>query len=289
MKIDPDDFRAKAGQKVNLHRWPTQVKPVYRSKEHYQELLATHIEELSALQALLYASNSHSVLVVLQAMDAAGKDGIIKHVMSGLNPQGCEVHSFKHPSAEELEHDFLWRAACRLPGRGRIGIFNRSYYEEVLIVRVHPQILRSEGVPEKPRRAQDIWKERYRSIVNWEDHLSRNGTRILKFFLHISKEEQRKRFLARIDEPDKNWKFSMADIEERKYWPQYMKAYQDCLGSTSTHQAPWYIVPADDKPNARLIISEAILRMLRSLRMSYPKADAERLRELRKIRTLLAK
>jgi len=221
-------------------------------------------------------------------MDAAGKDGSIRHVMSGVNPQGCEVFSFKQPSAEELEHDFLWRSTCRLPERGRIGIFNRSYYEEVLVVRVHPEILRNQGLPEELRDEKAIWKERYRSIADLEDHLHRNGTRIVKIFLHLSKNEQRKRFLERIDEPDKNWKFSLADIHERKYWKQYRKAYEDCLHATSTHHAPWYVVPADDKENARLIVSRIVLDALEGLKMAYPKTTAKRSRELQTIRKQLS-
>jgi len=228
------------------------------------------------------------VLLIFQAMDAAGKDGVIKHVMSGVNPQGCQVFSFKHPSAAELEHDFLWRTTQCLPERGRIGIFNRSYYEEVLIVRVHPELLRSEGLPDELFNEKTVWEERYRSIVDLENHLYRNGTRIIKFFLHLSKEEQRKRFLQRIDDPDKNWKFSLADIEERKFWKHYMKAYEECLSATSTRSAPWYVVPADDKENARLIVSQIILDTFKALKMSYPKADSKRRQELQSIRTLLA-
>ena len=206
-------------------------------------------------------------------MDAAGKDGAIRHVMSGVNPQGCQVFSFKHPSAEELEHDFLWRTTRDLPERGRIGIFNRSYYEEVLIVRVHPGDSRSESIAARVgRRDKPIWRDRYRSIVDLENHLHRNGTRIIKFFLHLSKEEQRKRFLERIDEPDKNWKFSLADIEERKFWNQYMKAYGECLTATSTANAPWYVVPADDKENARLIVSQIILDRFEGSKDGIPKA-----------------
>jgi PPK2 family polyphosphate:nucleotide phosphotransferase len=229
------------------------------------------------------------VLLIFQAMDAAGKDGAIKHVMSGVNPQGCQVFSFKHPSATELEHDFLWRTSQCLPERGRIGIFNRSYYEEVLIVRVHPEILRGQGLPDGLVKEKTIWKERYRSIIDLENHLHRNGTRIIKFFLHLSEEEQRMRFLARIDEPDKNWKFSQADIEERKFWKQYMQAYEACLSATSTQIAPWYVVPADDKENARLIISRTILDTLRSLKMRYPETDDKRRQELLSIREQLMK
>jgi PPK2 family polyphosphate:nucleotide phosphotransferase len=217
-------------------------------------------------------------------MDAAGKDGAIRHVMSGVNPQGCEVFSFKQPSSEELKHDFLWRTTCRLPERGRIGIFNRSYYEEVLITRVHPEILRGQGLPDALLDEKTIWKERYRSLVDLEEHLYRNGTRIVKVFLHLSKDEQRKRFLERIDDPDKNWKFSAADIHERKYWKHYMKAYEDCLSATSTHDAPWYIVPADDKENARVIVSQIVLDALGKLKMAYPKTTAKRLQELKSVR-----
>src|SRR3984885_14789765 len=211
MKINPKDFRVREGADVDLDRWPTQVEKVYESKKHYREMLEGHVGRLSAQQQLLYASDRHAVLVILQAMDAAGKDGVIKHVMSGVNPQGCQVFSFKHPSAIELQHDFLWRTTRDLPERGQIGIFNRSYYEEVLVVRVHPEILRSEGLPDALLDEKTVWHNRYRSIVNLERHLHENGTRIIKFFLHLSKDEQRKRFLQRIDEPEKNWKFSLAD------------------------------------------------------------------------------
>jgi len=225
--------------------------------------------------------------LIFQGMDAAGKDGAIKHVMSGVNPQGCEVFSFKQPSAEELEHDFLWRSTRRLPERGRIGIFNRSYYEEVLIVRVHPEILRGQGLPDELLDEKTIWEERYRSIVDLEEHLHRNGTRIIKVFLHLSKDEQRKRFLERIDEPDKSWKFSISDIHERKYWKHYMKAYEACLSATSTHHAPWHVVPADDKENARLIVSQIVLNALNELKLAYPKTTAKRRQELKSIRKLL--
>jgi PPK2 family polyphosphate:nucleotide phosphotransferase len=288
MKIDPAKFRVGQGGKVDLKKWPTRVKACYRSKEHYQELLGEHVAELSELQDSLYADDRYALLLIFQAMDAAGKDGAIKHVMSGINPQGCQVYSFKHPSAEELDHDFLWRTTRNLPERGRIGIFNRSYYEEVLIVRVHPSILESQRIPGGASDG-DVWEKRYDSIRGLERHLHRNGTRILKFFLHLSKEEQRKRFLARIDEPEKNWKFSLADIEERSYWKQYMRAYEACLGATSTRHAPWHVVPADDKPNARLIISSILLDAMRRMKMSYPKPGAKRRGELLKIRKLLAK
>jgi PPK2 family polyphosphate:nucleotide phosphotransferase len=289
MKIKAKDFRVPEGAKITLKKWPTLVKPVYKSKEQYQELLQEHVEELSSLQRLHYASNRYAVLLIFQAMDAAGKDGAIRHVMSGVNPQGCQVFSFKYPSATELEHDFLWRTTRDLPERGRIGIFNRSYYEEVLIVRVHPEILRSQGLPDEVVDAKTIWQERYRSIVNLENHLHRNGTRIIKFFLHLSEEEQRKRFLDRIDDPDKNWKFSEADIAERKFWKQYMQAYEACLSATSTEVAPWYIVPADDKENTRLIVSQIILDTFKALKMRYPESNATRRRELLAIRKQLAK
>ena len=287
MKINSKDFRARPGTKVKLKEWPTRVKPFCKSKKRYQKLLEEHVEELSSLQRLHYASNRYALLLIFQAMDAAGKDGAIRHVMFGVNPQGCEVFSFKQPSAEELEHDFLWRTTRHLPERGRIGIFNRSYYEEVLVVRVHPEILRAQGLPDELIAAQAIWQERYRSIVDLEEHLHRNGTRIVKLFLHLSKDEQRKRFLERIDEPEKNWKFSLADVQERKYWKHYMKAYEECLNATSTNHAPWHVVPADGKENARLVVSQIVLDALRELKMTYPKTTAKRRRELKSIRKRL--
>jgi PPK2 family polyphosphate:nucleotide phosphotransferase len=289
MEIHTKDFRVPAGADVNLKQWQTKVEPQYKSKEQYKTLLEDHVERLSSQQQLLYANNRHAILLIFQAMDAAGKDGAIRHVMSGVNPQGCQVFSFKHPSAAELEHDFLWRTTRDLPGRSKIGIFNRSYYEEVLIVRVHPEILHSEAIPDAPHHDKKIWKARYRSIVDLEQHLHENGTRVVKFFLHLSKDEQQKRFLARIDDLEKNWKFSSADIEERKYWEDYMKAYGECLSATSTSNAPWYIVPADDKENARLIVSQVVLDTLEDLKMAYPKASASRRKELLSIRKRLLK
>jgi PPK2 family polyphosphate:nucleotide phosphotransferase len=289
MKIDIKDFRVPQGKKVELDKWPTQVKPVYKSKKEYKALLEKQVEELSAQQRIHYASNQYAVLLIFQAMDAAGKDGAIRHVMSGVNPQGCQVFSFKHPSAMELEHDFLWRTTQALPERGRIGIFNRSYYEEVLIVRVHPDILQAQNIPDRLLNEQTFWQDRYRSIVDIEEHLHRNGTRIIKFFLHLSEEEQRKRFLDRIDDPDKNWKFSDADMTERKFWKQYMQAYEECMSATSTSNSPWYVVPADDKENARLIISEIVLDTFKSLKLAYPKVSAEHKRELQSIRKQLVK
>ena len=288
MKISSKDFRV-TGKTVNLSKWLTIVKPFCKSKKQYQEVLAEHIEKLSSLQQLHYASNRYALLLIFQGIDSAGKDGAIRHVMSGVNPQGCQVFSFKQPSAEELEHDFLWRTTRCLPERGRIGIFNRSYYEEVLVVRVHPEILRNQGLSEELRDEKTIWEERYRSIVDLENHLYRNGTRILKFFLNLSKDEQRKRFLERIDESDKNWKFSLADIHERKYWKQYMKAFEASLNATSTRHAPWYVVPADDKENARLIVSQIVLDALNDLKMAYPKTTPKRRLELKSIRKLLTK
>ena len=289
MKINVKDFQVPEGEKVNLKKSPTLVEPVYKSKKKYHKFLEEHVEELSSLQRLHYASNRYALLLIFQAMDAAGKDGAIRHVMSGVNPQGCQVFSFIHPSATELDHDFLWRTSQCLPERGRIGIFNRSYYEEVLIVRVHPEILRSQGLPDELLDKKTVWKERYRSIVDLENHLYRNGTRIIKFFLHLSEEEQRKRFLDRIDEPEKNWKFSLADIDERKFWNQYMRAYEACLSATSTKNAPWYVVPADDKKNTRLIISRIILDTFKALKMSYPETSSKRQQELLSIRKQLEK
>jgi PPK2 family polyphosphate:nucleotide phosphotransferase len=289
MPIHSSDFRVRPGENVKLGEWPTIVKPFCRTKPRYQKLLGEYVEELSSLQRLQYASNRYALLLIFQGMDAAGKDGAIRHVMSGIDPQGCEVFSFKQPSAEELKHDFLWRTTCRLPERGRIGIFNRSYYEEVLIVRVHPEILRAQGIPEELLEDNTFWEDRYRSIVDLEQHLHCNGTRVIKFFLHLSKEEQRKRFLERIDEPEKNWKFSQSDIEERKLWNHYMKAYEACLSETSTKHGHWYIVPADDKENARLIVSRIILDALKELKMSYPEPTKARRKELLTIRKLLEK
>ena len=288
MKIDPKNFRVPGGKPIKLTKWATDIRPLYKSGKQYGELLTADVEELSALQRLLYASNGYSVLLIFQGMDAAGKDGAISHVLTGVNPQGCEVYSFKQPSAEELEHDFLWRTTCRLPARGRIGVFNRSYYEEVLVVRVHPELVRSEEIPDDLIGKNTVWKGRYRSIVDLETHLHRNGTRVLKFFLHLSKEEQRKRFLERIDEPDKNWKFSQADLAERKFWNQYMRAYEDCLSATSTKTAPWHVVPADDKYNARLIISRVVIDALQGLQLRYPKMTRARRAELRTLRKHLA-
>jgi PPK2 family polyphosphate:nucleotide phosphotransferase len=287
MNVRSTDFRVKEGDQVKLDKWPTAIEPIYESKKQYQKILANHVDQLSSLQQLLYASNRYALLLIFQAMDAAGKDGAIRHVMSGVNPQGCQVFSYRHPSATELQHDFLWRTTRDLPERGRIGIFNRSYYEEVLIVRVHPEILHSEGIGGGSLDEKTVWESRFRSIVDLEQHLHRNGTRIVKFYLHLSKDEQRKRFLQRIDEPHKNWKFSLADIEERKFWKRYMSAFEECLSATSTREAPWYVVPADDKENARLIVSQIILDTLNGLAMTYPEVSAQRQQELQSIRERL--
>ncbi len=289
MRIDTSNFLVKPGSKVRLTHRPTAVKPIYSSKDEYKALLEKHVKRLDNLHQLLYSSGQHAVLLVLQGMDGSGKDGAIRHVMSGVNPQGCEVTSFKQPNVEELRHDFLWRSTLHLPARGRIGIFNRSYYEEELVVRVHPELLVGEGLTEELRNGGKIWTDRYRAIVEMERHLHDCGTRIVKVYLHMSKGEQRKRFLARIDDQEKNWKFSMADIHERKYWKQYMKAFEECLEATSTKFAPWYAVPADDKENARLIISQILLDTMDELKMSYPKTTPKRHAELLSIRKLLEK
>ena len=289
MKIDSANFRVREGDAVDLGAWATKSEPVCASADEYQQQLARHVAQLSSLQQRLYASNHYAILLIFQAMDAAGKDGSIKHVMSGVNPQGCQVFSFKHPSATELRHDFLWRTTRDLPERGRIGIFNRSYYEEVLIARVHPEILRSEGLADAPSDADRVWQERYRSIVDLERHLDTNGTRIIKFFLHLSKEEQCRRFIARIDEQEKNWKFSLADIKERKFWKHYMAAYEDCIGATSTRAAPWYVVPADEKESSRLIVSQIVLDTLDELKLAYPKTSAARRKELLSLRKRLTR
>jgi PPK2 family polyphosphate:nucleotide phosphotransferase len=286
MTLHSRRFRVHPGGRVDLRAWPTRVRPHYESKAHYHRLLGEHVERLTALQQLLYASNQFAVLVIFQAMDGAGKDGVIRHVMAGAGPQGCEVYSFKQPSPVEWQHDFLWRTTRDLPERGHIAIFNRSYYEEVLIVRVHPELLRHEGL-EDERRDPHIWEDRYRSIRAFERHLHDNRTRVVKIYLHVSKEEQRMRLLARVDEPAKNWKVTLADVEERQYWKAYRSAYERCLSATSTRQAPWYVVPADDKGHARLIVSQIVLDTLQALRLRYPALTAARRRELRAIRARL--
>ncbi len=285
--IDVSDYRVKPGAKVKLEKWPTRSAPHYDSDSDYKELLAASTQRLSELQRLLYAHDRYSLLLIFQAMDAAGKDGAIKNVMSGVNPQGCQVFSFKHPSAQELDHDFLWRTHLALPERGRIGIFNRSYYEEVLIAKVRPDILHAQSLPASVLDEKKFWEGRYRSIVDSESHLHRNGTRVIKFFLHLSREEQRLRFIERIDNPDKNWKFSTADMAQREAWDDYMKAYAECLEATSTRDSPWYVIPADDKKNARLIISQAIIDALHDLKLSYPKVSPKQRKVLQSIRRKL--
>jgi PPK2 family polyphosphate:nucleotide phosphotransferase len=288
MTIDSKNYHVPSGKKLDLSQWPTSEPALTKSKKQYQNLLEEHVRDLNALQQLHYASNRHALLLIFQGMDGAGKDGAIKHVMSGINPQGCEVFSFKQPSAEEQEHDFLWRTACHLPERGRIGIFNRSYYEEVLVVRVHPEKLRNEGLAKQLQDDKSKWDNRYRSIVDFEKHLDRNNTCVVKVFLHISKDEQRKRFLARIDDPEKNWKLSLEDLHERKFWKDYVKAYEECMSATSTHHAPWYVVPADNKDNARLIVAQIVLDALKGLKPSYPSTTEKHRAELRSIRKMLA-
>jgi len=255
-------------------------------KGEAKAMLADGIKRLAELQERLYAQDRWSLLAVFQAMDAAGKDGAIKHVMSGVNPQGCQVHAFKAPSAEELDHDFLWRCAMRLPERGRIGIFNRSYYEEVLVVRVHPEILARQRLPDD-LAGKDTWKHRFRSIRGFERHLADNGTRTVKFFLNVSRDEQRRRFLERIDEPAKRWKFSMGDVAERKLWDKYMDAYEDAVRNTSSDEAPWYVVPADNKWFARLVVAAVMVDTLESMDLAFPKIDGAMLKELEKVRAAL--
>ena len=280
------EFRVRPGDTVDLKRRPTRVDPVYSSKPQYKGLLDEHVARLSAQQELLYASNRHAVLIIFQAMDAAGKDGCIKHVMSGVNPQGCDVFSYSHPSPAELRHDFLWRTTRDLPERGKLVIFNRSYYEEVLIVRVHPEILQAEALPDDGDD-ENIWQSRYRSIVGLERHLHGNGTRVVKIFLHVSKEEQRRQLLDRIDTQEKNWKIKPSDIEERKLWNQYCKAYEDCLSATSIREAPWNVVPADDKLTARLFVSQIILETLEGLEMTFPETTSDHRKELQAMRKQL--
>lgn len=286
MKIDAEPFRVLPGKKIELTKLPTKL---LESKKHYKHTLQDHIHKLEVLQQLFYASDRCALLFIFQGIDAAGKDGAIRHVMSGVNPQGCQVTSFKQPSAEELQHDFLWRTDRHLPARGQIGIFNRSYYEEVLVVRVHPKMIDAEGLAENSSQHESFWTDRFEAITDSERHLHRSGTRTIKIFLHLSKGEQRRRFLERIDDPDKNWKLSSTDVKERKLWDRYSEAYAACLSATSTEESPWYVVPADDKQAARLIVSRIVLDALENLKMSYPKSGPQRLKELRSIRKELAK
>ena len=273
------------GENFKLMDYPTDDYPELKKNEKkiFKDLLQMSVETLSAMQDKMYAQDKWSLLLIFQAMDAAGKDGAIKHVMSGLNPQGCEVYSFKTPSAEELDHDFMWRCAKRLPERGRIGIFNRSYYEEVLVVKVHEQILQAQKIPQK-LITENIWIERYQDIRNFEEHLYRNGTIVIKLFLNLSPGEQKKRFIERIDNPDKNWKFSASDTKERKYWNEYMNAYEQLIINTSTENSPWYVIPADDKPYARIAVAAAIISAMDSMGLKYPEVSEEKVAELQKIR-----
>lgn len=287
MLIDTDVFLVSEGQKVDLKEWPTKVAALYDSKKVYKEVLENYKEQMTEAQNMFYAQDQYSLLLIFQAMDAAGKDGAIKHVMSGVNPQGCQVYSFKQPSAEELDHDFLWRTTCRLPERGRIGIFNRSYYEEVLVVKVHPNLLVHQRLPKEVQMRDDFWETRYESIRDFEKHLARNGTRIVKFFLHVSPDVQAKRFLDRIEQPEKNWKMSLGDLEERKFWKDYMKAYESCIEATGRKYAPWYIIPADDKKNARLIISQIILEAFKDMDLHYPEISETQREALHNIKSQL--
>lgn len=276
-------FRISQGKKFRLRDIDPGDTRGLKSREHAQNLLAEGVEMLSAMQGLLYAEDRWTVLAIFQAMDAAGKDSAIKHVMSGVNPQGCSVHSFKHPSDQELQHDFLWRAMQQLPERGRIGIFNRSYYEEVLVVRVHPDLLKREQNP-PPRVAGEVWEERFRAMNHLERHLVYSGTVFCKFFLHLSRAEQKKRFLKRLEEPEKHWKFSLADIRERRYWNDYMKAYEDMVRHTATPHAPWYVVPADHKWFTHVVVAAAIVHTLWELKLHYPALDAAQRRNLKRAR-----
>lgn len=288
--FDCNEFRINQAEKVglaNLALRSTNIKPAYSSKEHYQKLLLEVQQEIGQLQELLYAYNRYAALLIFQGMDSAGKSSAIKHVMSGINPQGCQVFSFQQPSLKELDHDFLWRSNKCLPERGRIGIFDRSYYEEVTTVRAMPDLLKQQHLPLECVDFDNIWAERFQDIVNLESYLHRNGIQVIKFFLHLSKEEQRQRLIARIDEPSKNWKIGRADLEARKYWEGYRLAYDECMNATSTDHAPWYVIPADDKRNARLLISHIIVETLQALKMTYPILDKDQLRELAAIRQLL--
>lgn len=282
-----DKFLVKPDSKVNLKDHLTDFSGDFKDKKQAVKDLEKNIERLAELQNILYAENIHSLLIIFQAMDAAGKDGAIKHVMSGINPQGCQVTSFKAPSSEELEHDYLWRCQKALPERGRIGIFNRSHYEEALVVRVHQGILRGQLLADSIKNDKGIWKKRFRQIRDWEDHLAENGTHVIKFFLNVSREEQKKRFLERIDTSDKNWKFSMGDVKERGFWADYMKAYSEAMSATSTENSPWYVIPADKKWFTRLAVSEIIVQKMESLDLKYPVVTDEHMAELLEAKKML--
>lgn len=288
----PNEFAVKGPLKPDsklLAQLNTSAIPFYKKKKDYKILMDQYTKEMAELQRVLYAHGRYSLLLIFQGMDTAGKDGAIRHVMSGVNPQGCSVHSFKQPSSEELAHDYLWRTTKRLPQRGHIGIFNRSYYEEVLIVKAEPKVLNAQLLPDENKGHADFWSERYNDLIQFENYLYRNGTHILKFFLHISKEEQRQRLLSRAQTPDKNWKISSADLASRAQWDDYQKVYSECLSATSHPLAPWFSIPADDKRNARLIISHILVEKLKSLPLSYPKPDARQLEEVKKVRQILEK
>jgi PPK2 family polyphosphate:nucleotide phosphotransferase len=270
------------GKKISLRDYDPAFMPTPLRKKQMKQLLADGVELLAEYQDRLYAQSEYALLIVLQAADAAGKDGTIKHVMSGVNPQGCQVYSFKQPSAEELSHDYLWRCACRLPERGKIGIFNRSYYEEVLVARVHPEILDRQKIP-RQWKDEKIWRRRFDEINSFEKYLVQNGIIVLKFFLNISRKEQKNRFLGRIDRAEKNWKFSTSDVAERKFWKEYHRAYEDCFWHTSTQWAPWYVVPADNKPYTRIAVAGIIVKTLQDLKLKYPEVGKKRLEELREI------
>jgi PPK2 family polyphosphate:nucleotide phosphotransferase len=283
-----DSFRVDSGKRFRLKDFDPANTGHWKSKEHAEQTLQEQVARTAELQDKLYAQDTWALLLIFQAMDAAGKDGAIKHVMSGVNPQGCEVHSFKAPSAEELQHDFLWRTTRVLPECGHIGIFNRSYYEEVLVVRVHPDLLRNEKIP-APLLSKKIWDERFEDICCFEKHMERSGTVIRKFFLHVSREEQKKRFLKRLEEPEKNWKFSASDVRERECWDDYQEAYEDMIRNTARKYAPWYVVPADNKWFTRLVISTVIVDTLESLKLGYPKVDAAKRKELKEAEKQLEK
>lgn len=283
-----DQYCVSKGSKFKLKNFDTHVDfdlgP--EDKPLVKDTLQMGVDALAAMQDILYAQDKWSLLLIFQAMDAAGKDGAIKHVMSGVNPQGCQVSSFKTPSTEELDHDFLWRCQKHLPERGRIGIFNRSYYEEVLVVRVHEEILKGQKLPKK-LITKNIWEDRFEDIRNFEKYLNRNGTIVIKFFLNVSKDEQKKRFIERVDDPDKNWKFSTADAKERGYWDDYMKAYDDMIKNTATEKSPWYVVPADNKSYARIVIASAIMHALDEMELEYPTVDRQKMEELNAIKKTL--
>lgn len=287
MKIDSNLFRLGFEEKLDLTEKPTSIEPLFKSARQYKKILKNHVKDLSALQRLHYAADRCALLLIFQGMDTAGKDGVIRQVMSGINPQGVKVWSFKEPSNEELRHDFLWRTTNRLPERGQIAIYNRSYYEEVVVVRVHPELLLKQKIPDQLLNKETFWMDRYRSITDFEEHLHRNGTHVVKIFLHLSKDEQAKRLVDRIDSPEKNWKVNNSDFYNRDFWDSYMKAYETCLNATSSEDAPWFIVPADNKENARLIVSQVVLDWFQGLNLEYPKVTKNRRQELLAFRSKL--